>query len=492
MSPTRSRARADCEPRLVVRRARPEDRDPILKMSEKIWGGTDYLPLVWDAWLADTKGLLLTATLDGRPVGVSKISVLSPGEIWLEGLRLDPDLQGRGLVRQINRAAFREVARFKPRSVRYSTGAGNAASRHLGEARGFWLVARTRWMWGRALPRHTTSGRAARPDEIDAVRAYVSNSACYKATSGLYASGWKFPELNARRLRRLLKAGRVLVWPGRGKIRGAAIYDIGEIDNDVCLGFLDGSPEAMRALARDVLGEAARLDRKDSSAMLPAGRPAEAARSGGYDVIIPADAVVYELGPRGFGNDDRQDFEDMLWRAYRLSEPDLADAVADTLVEAARRPVARENVRDFVLRHILPDSRRQTTGVLEDVSFKLGSWALRAVLRGIVDRFMDRYGIGGDAIKATSRTLSFRCGGRRVATVSVRRDAVTLTLGPGFGACFDADAPFDVDEVEFLGSSLDSRTGRYEAMRMRLTEERQVPEAARAIDMIMRSAARRR
>ena len=98
--------------KLAVRKARPNDRDAILAMSRGIWGGTDYLSLVWDRWLADDKGLLLTATLDGRPVGVSKITILSPGEVWLEGLRLHPDLQGRGLTRQINRVAFREVTKW--------------------------------------------------------------------------------------------------------------------------------------------------------------------------------------------------------------------------------------------------------------------------------------------------------------------------------------------------------------------------------------------
>ena len=75
--------RPDSKPekmKLRVRRARPSDREPLLAMSEGIWGGSDYLPLVLDAWLADTRGVLLTATLDGEPIGLSKVSLLSPGE----------------------------------------------------------------------------------------------------------------------------------------------------------------------------------------------------------------------------------------------------------------------------------------------------------------------------------------------------------------------------------------------------------------------------
>ena len=491
MGSTRSRSRTDETPRLVVRRARPGDRGAILGMSDRIWGGTDYLPLVWDAWLADPKGVLLTATLDRRPVGMSKISVLSPGEIWLEGLRLDPDLHGKGLVRQINRASFREVAKLNPRTVRYSTGAGNAPSRHVGEARGFWLVARTRWMWGKALRSSITTGRCAKPGELDAVEKYVTASECYRTTSGLYASGWKFPALDRRRLRRLIASERVLVTPPRGKIRGMAIYDIGQIDGDVCLGFLDGPRKTMEGLARDVLRVAAELGHADSSAMLPAGPIAEAARRGGYGVILPADAVVYELGARGF-REGSEPLENLLWRTYRRHEAEAADRLAGLLIDDTPRDLARENVRDFVMRHLLPDSRREALALLEDVSLRLESWALRAVLRGITEHFLNRYGIAGDSVKTTTRTMSFWHTGRRVATARVERKAVALTLGPGFGPCFDADASFDVDKVEFPENSLDESTGRYAAVAMRLTTERQIVEAERAIDAIMKRAVRAR
>lgn len=491
MSPPTSRPPSGEAKRLVVRRARPSDRAAIMEMSERIWGGTDYLPLVWDAWLADTKGILLTATLGGRPVGVSKISVLSPGEVWLEGLRLDPDLHGQGLVRQINRAGFREVAKLKPRSVRYSTGAGNGPSRHLAQVRGFWLAARTRWLWGKARPGRTIAGRRATPGELNAVIEYVKGGACYEATSGLYAVGWKFPALDRRRLRKLISAGHVLISPRRGKIRGVAIYDIGEIDGDVCLGFLDGSRETMEALASDVLCVAADLGHDDSSAMLPVGPIADAARRAGYDLILPADAVVYELGARGV-RDGQESLEDLLWRTYRRHQQESADALADILLRRADRRLSRENVRDFALRHLLPDDRSDTLALLEDVSFKLGSWALRAVLRAVTEHFMGRYGIGGGAVRTTSRTISFWHADRRVAIARVNRSSVVLTLGPGFGPCFGARSKSDPAHVEFLEDSLDRATGRYGAVRMRLTKEEQIPEARSAIDAIMKAVLRAR
>jgi RimJ/RimL family protein N-acetyltransferase len=204
--------------RLLIRRARPEDRDAILAMSEKIWGGVDYLPLIWDRWLADPDGALLTATLDGRPVGMSKITLLAPGEVWLEGLRLHPELQGRGLSSNINRATLREAMKLNPKTVRFSTAVINTASRHLAERTGFWQIARTRWMWGRARTRGVLGGRVATPDDLANVWGFAKGSECYERTGGLLCVGWKFPALTRHRLKDLIERGSLLLYPARGKL----------------------------------------------------------------------------------------------------------------------------------------------------------------------------------------------------------------------------------------------------------------------------------
>jgi len=133
-----------------VRRARPGDRDAIFEMYTHIWGGHDYMPLIWDRWLAEKKGAFLTVKVDGRPVGTSKVTLLAPGEVWLEGLRLHPDCQGLGLSKKIHQATFRAAARLNPRTVRYSTWIGNEASRRIAEKNDFWQIARTGWMWGKS------------------------------------------------------------------------------------------------------------------------------------------------------------------------------------------------------------------------------------------------------------------------------------------------------------------------------------------------------
>ncbi|MFH1501767.1 MAG: GNAT family N-acetyltransferase [Candidatus Eisenbacteria bacterium] len=480
--------------KLGVRRARASDREPLLAMSEGIWGGSDYLPLVWDRWLADSEGVLLTATLDGAPVGLSKVSVLAPGEVWLEGLRLHPDLHGKGLVKQINRVSFREALKLNPRTIRYSTGAGNAASRHLGEIRGFWMVARTQWMWGTALKTGEQAGRVALESELDDVLRYVEASDCYAATGGLYAKGWKFPALDRRALRSLLRKGRVLVAGSRRALRGVAVYDIGNIDGEVCLGFLDGDDDARSELARDVLRVAGSLGQKDSSAMLPKGAIADAAAEAGYGLVIAAEAVVYELGARGLGDGD-ETLDSLLWRTLLSNSDDAADRLAELLTERAPLDLSRENVRDFVTRHLIPDAARETYALIENVQYRLEGWSLRGVLRGIAMHFMDRYGVAGDSVRTTKNTVSFWLGDKRLAVVRLARRSLTLSLGPGFGPIFDGKAKLDVDAVRLPESSFDEKAGRYGAITLKLSKERQVREATRAIDVMMKSAlgpARRR
>lgn len=74
----------------------------MLELTKTIWEGEDYVPQVWDDWLADPHGQLSVAEIGGRVVGLGKLTRLAPGEWWLEGLRVDPQWQGRGIGRALH------------------------------------------------------------------------------------------------------------------------------------------------------------------------------------------------------------------------------------------------------------------------------------------------------------------------------------------------------------------------------------------------------
>jgi hypothetical protein len=499
MTPSRpkpKRGSASPAEKLVVRRARPEDRDAILEISKGLWGGNDYLPGVWDRWEADREGALLTVTLEGRPVGCSKITLLSPGEVWLEGLRLHPNLHGRGLSHQIHSATFREARRLNPRSVRYSTWIGNEASRHIAETHGFWLVALTSWMWGKARESGRLRSRRAEREDIEDLYRYVKSSECYAATSGLMGVGWKFPEISKRRLRRLVSDGLALVYPKSGPVRAAALLDIGTIDDDMCLGFVNGSEREIALLAEDAARLAALSGREEISAMLPEGRIAETVLSSGFDASTPMQAVVYELGARGAetirrtgsGDGTGESFEELIDRVYRVTEPEAADLIAGLLLENAPAGLNRQNVRDYVMRNVLPDTTRQLMASMLAFSNRLQQNDVRLVLRAVVMHLHRKYGLTGDAMTIGKRSVSVRLAGRRIVHVSCARTRLTMTLGPGFGACFPPDLDLDVEKIEPDRKTRDRSTGRYESVKLTLTERSQSSGAIAAIDIIMKNA----
>jgi GNAT superfamily N-acetyltransferase len=98
---------------VVVRPALASDKAAVLQFCQHTWPDIeDYIPLVWDKWMADVSGQILVAVLNERPVAMARVVRLSDIEGWWEGLRVDPQYRGRGLVSVLEQAVkqyFREL-----------------------------------------------------------------------------------------------------------------------------------------------------------------------------------------------------------------------------------------------------------------------------------------------------------------------------------------------------------------------------------------------
>ncbi|MCK4409626.1 MAG: hypothetical protein KAW67_06045, partial [Candidatus Eisenbacteria sp.] len=368
---------------------------------------------------------------------------------------------------------------------------GNEASRRIAEKNDFWQIARTGWMWGKTTRRSPIQGRLAMADDLDAVVRFVRRSSSYEATNGVAGVGWTFPKLTRPRIQRLLSLDRIVVYPRRGAFRAVAMFDIGKIDDDVCLGFVDGPDEDITVLAKDVLRIAADTGRDEASAMLPMGRIADLVHAAGFDEWQPVRAVIYELGAKGFSGKD-EPFADVLNRTLRSNESDVLDLMAEFLVERAPVGLAKENVRDFITRNLIPDTDRQLVGTIEGFFLALRTDTLRSILRGTIEHLHTRHGLAGDALTATDRVVRVRHRGKRLAAVHARASSLLLILGPGFGPCFAPDLRVRASEIRFDARTRDRASGHYESATLVLTEKSHIKGAKKAIDIIMKSAAARR
>ncbi len=284
--------------RLIVRRAAAADKPAVVEFCAKIWEGWDYLPRVYDRWQKDPRGAFLVAELDGRPVGTDKITVLSPGEIWLEGLRVDPDARGRGVALAINRTAMEIIAGLEPRTVRFGTVSDNRASRHMGEQDGFRLIFQCRRMVSEKLDGERSPEMAAEltagPGDRDVIMDYLESSENFRSSRGLYAWGWTFQEMSRDFVGQVLaQEGALLIRDG-GRITALALFLPQRHGPRYCLGFIDGGDQEMAALARRFRAAAGRRGAEELFAMVPE-KAAAALSEAGFRQEYPVEVVVYEL-----------------------------------------------------------------------------------------------------------------------------------------------------------------------------------------------------
>ncbi|MBE9157960.1 GNAT family N-acetyltransferase [Nodosilinea sp. LEGE 06152] len=90
-----------------IRPAQPGDKAQILAFCQHTWDDeADYIPTVWDLWLADPAGHILVADINGQPVGMTRLVQLSDTEGWWEGLRVDRAFRRRGIGSRLTQTAL--------------------------------------------------------------------------------------------------------------------------------------------------------------------------------------------------------------------------------------------------------------------------------------------------------------------------------------------------------------------------------------------------
>lgn len=236
-----------------MRDARPGDRQAVFEFTQKTWGDYgDFIPRVWNRWIRDRGGRFIAAELDGKAVGIAKITDFGGGEFWLEGLRVSPRHRHHGIARAINVEVLSSLARMGPRAVRYCTGYSNWASRHIGGVFGFEIAARMRFYWLKSR-KGSLRGEAATLRDAREIYDFMRGSRYLRLSAGLVGEGWIFRELSPERLRRRIRAGDVMAVRRGGRLAGVGVYALGVNDQDLTLGFVDGDPASIGMLARNCL-----------------------------------------------------------------------------------------------------------------------------------------------------------------------------------------------------------------------------------------------
>jgi hypothetical protein len=181
----------------TIRRMTMADKPAMFDISSRIWEGTDYLPGVFDRWVADPDGEFAAIEVDGKLAGCGKLTFLTPSDAWLEGLRKDPLVKEKGLAEEVARHFLGRLAsRPGLSSVRFSTYVRNLASIRSNEKVGFrrrtTLCVKARE--GTPEELHLDIARTERVEVITEpgrVLAFLRQTGYFQSLEGLVVEGWK-------------------------------------------------------------------------------------------------------------------------------------------------------------------------------------------------------------------------------------------------------------------------------------------------------------
>lgn len=239
---------------LSVRPATAADKPAVLAISARVWDGGDYLPQFYDAWVRE--GGFWVGVRRGRVVGCGKATRFSRGEWWLEGLRIDQRLTGKGLGTALSRAILARALDLRPVSLRLATADVNTESIHIIEKMGFRVLFASQLFGCRVK---LAAACRAEPDEVSAPEAldFLRRSTELTASHGLLQHTWQFRQATPRVVGELVRAGRVHGVRERGRLAGLLILRPSRYNRrDLEIGFAEGSDRAVGQMRQVVLKRA--------------------------------------------------------------------------------------------------------------------------------------------------------------------------------------------------------------------------------------------
>ena len=279
--------------RIVVRQAAPADTSAMLEITRNVWEGSDYVPFVWDKWLADGSGHLTVAIRAGIVCGLMHVEIQSDGTAWAEGIRVGEDLQSRGIGSALLTEGISWARQAGSRRMRLSTYGANPSSNRLAENAGFLEVERMRSLAVEPASVTASDGYTlALPADIDDVWDVVSG---HRGVPALYSEGWTAYTLDRRRLALLLADHSVLMSKA-GPSKGMAIATSRPVRPVLRFGYLSGHKEDVVGLVKTLLARAASAHMTRVSAVLRLEPDvADILESLGFRNPDAAEMIVYAL-----------------------------------------------------------------------------------------------------------------------------------------------------------------------------------------------------
>jgi GNAT superfamily N-acetyltransferase len=212
---------------VVCRPALPKDTAEVLALTSRIWEGHDYVPLVWQDWLEDEQGLLAVAEYGGRVVGLVKLSWLGEDDWWFQGLRVDPDLQGRGIASHLHEYALDYWQSRFGGVLRLATSSQRLPVHHLCARTGFRKVGEFQAFSASGIEENPHILRLLSADEVGSAMDLIHRQTPSVLTSGLMYLAWIWVAPSAERITVAAQQNLAFWWmPSDSQSRGLLVAGV--------------------------------------------------------------------------------------------------------------------------------------------------------------------------------------------------------------------------------------------------------------------------
>jgi GNAT superfamily N-acetyltransferase len=186
-----------------------------MELTSTIWEGQDYIPHVWEDWLADPQGLLAIAEFGGKIVATGKLTRLSDQDWWLEGLRVHTKYQGKGIASRLNDYLLGVWLRSGSGTVRLATSSIRLPVHHLSKRSGFSKITEFSAFVAPALAEDPTSFSPLQESEIPEALAQVQNCQSLGWSAGLMDLGWQWAIPRESYMIEATRRGQAWWWQGQ-------------------------------------------------------------------------------------------------------------------------------------------------------------------------------------------------------------------------------------------------------------------------------------
>ncbi len=209
--------------RLVCRPALPQDTPAILELTRHIWDGHDYIPFVWQDWLRDEEGLLVVAQLGSQIVGMGKLTKITAGEWWLEGLRVHPDFEGQGIATHIQTFLLDFWQKIGSGAIRLVTASQRIAVHRICQKSGFIKVAELKSFSASAIQPSEEMELGAAGEhfvlitdlEWDEAWKFIEEHRSRSSWTSFVDLGWQWYPLHRQMLLQFIQNKNAYWWRGR-------------------------------------------------------------------------------------------------------------------------------------------------------------------------------------------------------------------------------------------------------------------------------------